>query len=195
MGRIDTYTRKVYAEILMGFLRRDYTRVAEAHFEAGYVPADQDVAAFAQALRAVGEPIFDYNASQVSMGRLFQHLFDVTERFGMQTRTELILLQRTMVVVEGVTRTFDPNMNMWDTSGPVIERYILDNLGPKAIARDLAATAKVLSRFGPRLPALAEAALINLNKPPEPSPNNTSNLIWALCGVAVGVAATLLFID
>ncbi len=195
MGRIDTYTRKVYAEILMGFLKRDYTRVAEAHFEAGYVPADQDVAAFAQALRAVGEPIFDYDASQVSMARLFGHLFDVTERFGMQTRTELILLQRTMFVVEGVTRTFDPNLNMWDTSGPVIEKYILDNLGPKAIARDLAATAKVLARFGPRLPALAEAALINLNKPPEPSPNNFGNLIWALCGVAVGVAATLLFID
>ncbi len=194
MGRIDTYTRKVYAEILMGFLQRDYTRVAEAHFEAGYVPAEQDVAAFAQALRAVGEPIFDHDASKVSMARLFAHLFDVTERFGMQTRTELILLQRTMVVVEGVTRTFDPNMNMWDVSGPVIERYILDNLGPKAIARDLAATVKVLSRFGPRLPALAEAALINLNKTPEPAPK-FGPLIWALCGVAVGVAATLLLID
>ena len=195
MGRIDTYTRKVYAEILMGFLRRDYTRVAEAHFEAGYVPADQDVAAFAQALRAVGEPIFDHDASQVSMARLFQHLFDVTERFGMQTRTELILLQRTMVVVEGVTRTFDSNMNMWDTSGPVIEQYIVDNLGPKAIARDLADTVKVLSRFGPRLPALAEAALINLNKPTEPAPSTAGPMIWALCGLAVGVAATLLIID
>ncbi len=194
MGRIDTYTRKVYAEILMGFLQRDYTRVAEAHFEAGYVPADQDVAAFAHALRAVGEPIFDHDASQVSMARLFQHLFDVTERFGMQTRTELILLQRTMVVVEGVTRTFDSNMNMWDTSGPVIERYILDNLGPKAIARDLAATAKVLARFGPRLPALAEAALIGLNKTPDPAPKSTP-VIWGLCGVAVGVVVTLLLID
>jgi len=178
----------------MGFLKRDYVRVAEAHFEAGYVPADQDVAAFAQALRAVGEPIFDHDASKVSMARLFQHLFDVTERFGMQTRTELILLQRTMVVVEGVTRTFDSNMNMWDVSGVVIEKYILDHLGPKAIARDLAATAKILSRFGPRLPALAEAALINLNKTPAPSPNNTGNLIWALSGVAVGVAATLLIL-
>ncbi|OUS05724.1 2-polyprenylphenol 6-hydroxylase [Rhodobacterales bacterium 52_120_T64] len=194
MGRIDTYTRKVYAEILMGFLKRDYTRVAEAHFEAGYVPADQDVAAFAQALRAVGEPIFDYDASQVSMARLFGHLFDVTERFGMETRTELILLQRTMFVVEGVTRTFDPNLNMWDTSGPVIEKYIIDNLGPKAIARDLAATAKVLARFGPRLPALAEAALINLNKTPE-SPTKFGSLIWGACGVAVGVAATLLLVD
>lgn len=195
MGRIDTYTRKVYAEILMGFLKRDYTRVAEAHFEAGYVPADQDVAAFAQALRAVGEPIFDYDASQVSMARLFGHLFDVTNRFGMETRTELILLQRTMFVVEGVTRTFDPNLNMWDTSAPVIEKYILDHLGPKAIARDLAATIKVLSRLGPRLPALAEAALINLNTEQSPKPRNTGKLVWALCGVAVGVGATLLLIS
>jgi ubiquinone biosynthesis protein len=194
MGRIDTYTRKVYAEILMGFLKRDYTRVAEAHFEAGYVPADQDVAAFAQALRSVGEPIFDYDASQVSMARLFGHLFDVTERFGMETRTELILLQRTMFVVEGVTRTFDPNLNMWDTSGPVIEKYIVDNLGPKAIARDLAATIKVLARFGPRLPALAEAALINLNEPSKPTRGNGSHVVWAICGIALGIAATLLFV-
>lgn len=194
MGRIDTYTRKVYAEILMGFLQRDYHRVAEAHFEAGYVPAEQDVAAFAQALRAVGEPIFDHDASKVSMARLFGHLFDVTERFGMQTRTELILLQRTMVVVEGVTRTFDSNMNMWDASGPVIERYILDHLGPRAIARDLTATAKVLSRFGPRLPALAEAALINLNKVPEPTPSKVGNLVWALSGVIIGIVATLLIV-
>ncbi|MEO1919349.1 MAG: AarF/UbiB family protein, partial [Paracoccaceae bacterium] len=194
MGRIDTYTRKVYAEILMGFLKRDYTRVAEAHFEAGYVPADQDIAAFAQALRSVGEPIFDYDASQVSMARLFVHLFDVTERFGMETRTELILLQRTMFVVEGVTRTFDPNLNMWDTSGPVIEKYIVDSLGPKAIARDLAATIKVLARFGPRLPALAEAALINLNEPSKPTRGNGLHVVWAICGIALGIAATLLFV-
>ena len=194
MGRIDTYTRKVYAEILMGFLQRDYHRVAEAHFEAGYVPADQDVDAFAQALRAVGEPIFGQDAAHVSMARLFGHLFDVTERFGMQTRTELILLQRTMVVVEGVTRTFDSNMNMWDVSGPIIERYILDHLGPRAVVRDLSATMRVLSRFGPRLPALAEAALMNLNEHPEPRKNTTPGWLWGLTGVATGIAITALFI-
>jgi len=194
MGRIDTYTRKVYAEILMGFLQRDYRRVAEAHFEAGYVPADQDVDAFAQALRAVGEPIFGQDAAHVSMARLFGHLFDVTERFGMQTRTELILLQRTMVVVEGVTRTFDSNMNMWDVSGPIIERYILDHLGPRAVVRDLSATMRVLSRFGPRLPALAEAALMNLNEHPEPRKNTTPGWLWGLTGVATGIAITALFI-
>ena len=104
MGRIDPYTRRVYAEILMGFLNKDYFRVAEVHFEAGYVPANQDVNVFAQSLRAVAEPIFGMEASNISMARLLKHLFDVTERFGMETRTELLLLQRTMVVVEGVAR-------------------------------------------------------------------------------------------
>ena len=101
MGHIDEYTRKVYAEILYGFIKRNYRRVAEVHFEAGYVPADRDVDEFARALRAVGEPIFGMDASHMSIGNLLSYLFEVTERFGMETRTELILLQRTMVVVEG----------------------------------------------------------------------------------------------
>ena len=159
MGHIDEYTRRVYAEILFGFIRRDYDRVAEVHFEAGYVPADRDVDEFARALRAVGEPIFGMDASQISMGRLLAYLFEVTERFGMETRTELILLQRTMVVVEGVARTLDPNLNMWRASQPVVEDWMKDNLGPKAMRRDLVATAMVLSRFGPRLPDMAEKVL------------------------------------
>jgi len=170
MGRIDSYTRRAYAQILFGFLKRDYVRVAEVHFEAGYVPADQDVAEFAQAIRAIGEPIFGQDASQISMARLLAQLFDVTERFGMETRTELILLQRTMVVVEGVARTIDPEMNMWEGSHAVVEKYIRDSLGPKAMMGDLLATAKVLSRFGPHLPRLAETALMRAAAPVAPAP-------------------------
>ncbi len=166
MGHLDEYTRRVYAEILFGFIRRDYKRVAEVHFEAGYVPADRDVDEFARALRAVGEPIFGMNAEQISMARLLSYLFEVTERFGMETRTELILLQRTMVVVEGVARTFDHRMNIWDAAKPVVETYIKDSIGPKATLQDIAKTARVLARFGPRLPALAEAALIKLVEEP-----------------------------
>ena len=102
------------------------------------------------------------------MARLLAHLFEVTERFGMQTRTELILLQRTMVVVEGVARSLNPQMNMWETSRPVVTDYIRSNLGPAAVARDLAATVRVLTRFGPQLPQLAEAALVRANTPPPP---------------------------
>jgi len=160
MGRIDEFTRRVYAEILFGFIQRDYHRVAEVHFEAGYVPGDRDVDQFAQALRAVGEPIFGMDASHISMGRLLSYLFEVTERFGMETRTELILLQRTMVVVEGVARSLSPQINMWQVAKPIVERYIKENIGPLALLRDLAKTARVLARFGPQLPQLAEAALV-----------------------------------
>jgi ubiquinone biosynthesis protein len=193
MGRIDAYTRRVYAEILYGFLRKDYARVAEVHFEAGYVPADRDREAFAQALRSVAEPIFGQDASRISMARLLAHLFDVTERFGMETRTELILLQRTMVVVEGVARSLNPAMNMWETARPVVTDYIASNLGPRATLRDLAETARVLARFGPRLPQLAERALIQLNAPPPPPERRRfPGWVYGLMGAAVGAALVAL---
>ena len=156
MGRIDEYTRKTYAEILIGFLRRDYLRVAEVHFEAGYVSKNQNVQEFSQALRSVGEPIFGMEASDISMAKLLSRLFEVTEQFGMETRTELLLLQRTMVVVEGVSRSLDPNINMWETARPVVEKYIAATLGPKAILRDFFKIAQVLRRFGPQLPQILE---------------------------------------
>ena len=193
MGRIDAYTRRVYAEILYGFLRRDYQRVAEVHFEAGYVPRDRDTEAFAQALRSVGEPIFGQDATRISMARLLAHLFEVTERFGMQTRTELILLQRTMVVVEGVARSLNPQMNMWETARPVVTDYIRTNLGPQAVARELAATVRILSRLGPRLPQIAEAALIRASTPVVVLPRRrTPGWAWALGGVIVGAALVTL---
>ncbi len=185
MGRIDEYTRRAYAEILMGFIRKDYRRVAEVHFEAGYVPADQNIDDFAQALRAVGEPIFGHGASQVSMARLLAHLFDVTERFGMETRTELILLQRTMVVVEGVARTFDPDLNMWSAAKPEVERYIKHNLGPRAVVRDLTKAALVLARFGPRLPELIENALTQGEKQSAPKQKLKRMFLLKLLPVAI----------
>ena len=194
MGQIDEYTRRVYAEILMGFIRRDYRRVAEVHFEAGYVPRDRDIDDFARALRAVGEPIFGMDASRISMARLLAYLFEVTERFRMQTRTELILLQRTMVVVEGVARSLDSNMNMWQVARPVVERYIRENIGPRALARDLVRTVQVLGRFGPRLPEVAEALLVRQTEIPAPAQRRSmaGALLLVLCGAAAGAAAVAL---
>ena len=189
MGRIDEYTRRVYAEILMGFIQKDYRKVAEVHFEAGYVPKDRDVDEFAQALRSVGEPIFGADATKISMARLLAHLFDVTERFGMQTRTELILLQRTMVVVEGVSRTLDPSLNMWQVARPVVEEYITENVGPKALLRDAKATIEVLARFGPRLPHLVESALVRLSeddRAPERAPFFGP---LSYVGIGIGIAS------
>ncbi|WP_439143262.1 2-polyprenylphenol 6-hydroxylase [Planktotalea sp.] len=194
MGHIDEYTRRVYAEILFGFIRRDYKRVAEVHFEAGYVPADRDVEEFSRALRAVGEPIFGMDSTHISMGRLLNYLFDVTERFGMETRTELILLQRTMVVVEGVARSLDPHMNIWQVARPVVEEYIKGSIGPAAVARDLGKTAKVLARFGPRLPALVEEALIRQagEVPVKESNKTRSRSVWFGAGSVIGVAVLLI---
>ncbi|MFA8386127.1 MAG: 2-polyprenylphenol 6-hydroxylase [Pelagibaca sp.] len=188
MGHIDEYTRRVYAEILYGFIRRDYKRVAEVHFEAGYVPNDRDVDEFARALRAVGEPIFGMDATRISMGRLLSYLFEVTERFGMETRTELILLQRTMVVVEGVARSLDPKMNIWNVAKPIVEDYIKTSIGPRAFAKDLGKTALVLARFGPRLPGLMEQLLIEQAQgTPEPKKNPArAAVLWALVGAVIG---------
>ncbi|SLN23903.1 putative protein kinase UbiB [Pseudoruegeria aquimaris] len=195
MGQIDEYTRRVYAEILYGFIKRDYRRVAEVHFEAGYVPADQDVEAFALALRAVGEPIFGMDASNISMGRLLAYLFEVTERFGMETRTELLLLQRTMVVVEGVSRSLSPHVNIWEVAQPVVEDYITVSIGPKALARDLAKTARVLARFGPRLPALVEDAIVAQGNTPATkrlAPSRRRVAGWMLSGGALALAGAWL---
>ena len=191
-GRMDEYTRKVYAEILFGFIRKDYRRVAEVHFEAGYVPADRDIDEFARALRAVGEPIFGMDASRISMARLLAYLFEVTERFGMETRTELILLQRTMVVVEGVARSLDPHINIWQVGQPIVEGYVKDNIGPKAFLRDLIKTARILARFGPRLPGIVEAALIRQADKPAPrkARGRKRKLAWLAATAALVAVAT-----
>lgn len=193
MGRLDEYTRRVYAEIIYGFIRKDYKRVAEVHFEAGYVPADRDIDEFASALRVVGEPIFGMSAGDISMGRVLNYLFEVTERFGMETRMELIHLQRTMVVVEGVSRSMYPDINMWDVARPVVESYIKSSIGPRALARDLAKTAKALARFGPRLPQMAEDALALQAAQQQKAVDDSRALVrltWFAAGAAVSLVAS-----
>jgi ubiquinone biosynthesis protein len=141
----------------------------------------------------VGEPIFGMDASRISMARLLAYLFQVTERFGMETRTELILLQRTMVVVEGVARSLDPEINIWTAARPVVEEYIRENIGPKAALRDLFLTARVLARFGPRLPALAERALLAQANPPRADRRNPwpERAMIGAAGLFLGAAVVL----
>ncbi|MVA98113.1 2-polyprenylphenol 6-hydroxylase [Nitratireductor sp. CAU 1489] len=158
-GRLGKKERRFLAEILYGFITRDYRRVAEVHFEAGYVPASHDVAAFAQAIRAIGEPIHGQPAETISMARLLTLLFEVTELFDMTTRTELVLLQKTMVVVEGVSRSLDPAFNMWKAAEPVVREWIASHLGPQGVlsdARDGVAAVLSLARQAPELAARTE---------------------------------------
>jgi predicted unusual protein kinase regulating ubiquinone biosynthesis (AarF/ABC1/UbiB family) len=132
VSRLGKKERRFLAEILYGFITRDYRRVADVHFEAGYVPARHDPASFAQAIRAIGEPIHGQPAETISMARLLTLLFEVTELFDMETRPELVMLQKTMVVVEGVARTLNPKFNMWKAAEPVVGDWIRDNLGRNA---------------------------------------------------------------
>jgi ubiquinone biosynthesis protein len=154
MGRLGFNERRFLAEILYGFIKRDYRRVAEVHFEAGYVPRVHKVEDFAQAIRAIGEPIHSRTADQISMAKLLTLLFEITGLFDMKTRIELVLLQKTMVVVEGVARTLDPKLDVWTTSEPVVGAWIEQNLGPVGKLQDASRAAATLGRFASNLPAV-----------------------------------------
>ncbi|AQQ03828.1 2-polyprenylphenol 6-hydroxylase [Roseibium algicola] len=156
IGRLNKRERRFLAEILFGFITRNYRRVAEVHFEAGYVPAHQDVDMFAQAIRAIGEPIHGHDASEISMARLLTQLFEVTELFEMSTQTQLIMLQKTMVVVEGVARSLNPNLDMWRTAEPVVGTWIKDNLGPVGKLRDAGDALSALARIANDMPLFAD---------------------------------------
>ena len=159
MGRLGMKERRFLAEILFGFITRDYRRVAEVHFEAGYVPRIYRVEDFAQAIRAIGEPIHSRTADQISMAKLLTLLFEITALFDMSTRIELVMLQKTMVVVEGVARKLDPHLNMWATAEPVVGAWIADNLGPRGkiedVGRGISQLGRIIADAPQRLEALA----------------------------------------
>jgi ubiquinone biosynthesis protein len=154
MGRLGPKERRFLAEILLGFITRDYRRTAEVHFEAGYVPPHHSVASFAQAIRAIGEPIHNRTAEEISMARLFMLLFEITGLFDMRTRPELLLLQKTMVVVEGVARSLDPKLDMWTVAEPVVREWIERNLGPAGRIEGAADGALEVGRFLGDVPGL-----------------------------------------
>src|SRR5215470_15323828 len=159
MGRLRPEERQFLAEILLGFITRDYRRTAEVHFEAGYVPAHHSVESFAQAIRAIGEPIHNRTAEDISMAKLLTLLFEVTGLFDMRTRPELLMLQKTMVVVEGVARSLDPRLDIWTTAEPVVREWITRNLGPagqfEGAARGMGEAGHLLAR----IPGLLQRAL------------------------------------
>jgi ubiquinone biosynthesis protein len=158
MGRLGLKERRFLAEILFGFITRDYQRTAQVHFDAGYVPRHHSVDSFAQAIRAIGEPIHNRTAEDISMAKLLMLLFEITGLFDMRMRPELLLLQKTMVVVEGVARTLDPKLDMWSVSEPVVREWIERNLGPVGKLEDVAEGAGEIGRFVAQVPALLSRA-------------------------------------
>ena len=158
MGRLDKNNKKYLAEILYGFITRDYKKVADVHFMAGLVPKDTSRENFAQALRSIGEPIFGQSVKNISGSKLLSQLFEITERFNMETQTQLLLLQKTMVVVEGVARKIDPNTNIWEVSRPVLENWLKKTNDPvNKINETVIQSSEVLRKL-PNLPEFIEKA-------------------------------------
>jgi ubiquinone biosynthesis protein len=135
MGRLDRATRYYLADMLIGFLSGDYRQVAEVHFAAGYVPRQRSIDAFTQACRSIGEPILERPLHEISIARLLAQLFQVTAQFEMETQPQLLLLQKTMVLVEGIGRRLDPSVNIWSLARPLVEAWARDNRGPEARLR------------------------------------------------------------
>ena len=158
MGRLDKNNRKYLAEILFGFIQRDYRKVAEVHFQAGLVPSSTSKEEFAQALRSVGEPIFGQSIKDISGGNLLAQLFEITEKFNMATQPQLLLLQKTMVVVEGVARKLYPETNIWEVSRPVLERWLKEVKSPKSTIDTAINTSSEIIKRIPELPQLMDKA-------------------------------------
>jgi len=158
MGRLDKLSQRFLAEILFGFIQRDYKKVAEVHLSAGLVPKEVPINDLAQALRSIGEPIFGQSVKDISGGKLLKQLFDVTEKFNMQTQPQLLLLQKTMVVVEGVARKLNPETNIWETSKPVLEKWLSETKDPiNTINETLKDSVDVIKRL-PNLPEVMDKA-------------------------------------
>jgi ubiquinone biosynthesis protein len=207
MGRLGLKERRFLAEILFGFITRDYRRVAEVHFEAGYVPSKHRVEDFAQAIRAIGEPIHSRTADQISMAKLLTLLFEITALFDMATRLELVMLQKTMVVVEGVARKLDPRLDMWATAEPVVGAWIAENLGPRGkiedVGRSLSLLAKIvadapqrLERLGRLIERWEDAAATGrlFNDLEEIAVRDERRLAFAPMAVLLAIAALLAWI-
>lgn len=161
MGRLDLKSRLYLAEMLMGFLTGDYRRVAEIHFQAGYVPAHKSVDYFTQACRSIGQPILGKPLAEISLGRLLGQLFQITETFEMETQPQLLMLQKTMMLAEGVGRLLKPDANMWQLAEPLIESWVTKHLSlPGKVYRQGQEFTDILKDF-PQIARLLETRLKN----------------------------------
>ena len=195
MGRISRRERRFLADILYGFITRDYRMVAERHFQIGYVPRHQSVEDFALALRAIGEPLQGRRASEISMAKVLGQLFATTEMFDMQTRPELVLLQKSMVLVEGVARTLDPQLDIWTVAEPVVGDFVRREAGPLGRLEDFADNLRRAADTVGRLPALldkAEAALDDYDAGRRPERRRSDRLMLTAGFWLLAVAVLLL---
>ena len=187
MGRLSATMRYFVIETLTGFIKADYLRIARAHINAGILHSDQSPELFAQAMRAIGEPIIGLTANNISLARLLEQLFATTSVFAMETQTDLLLLQKTMVVVEGVARYLDPNINIWHVAGQSLERLMIDRLAPGPAIGRVVDEVKQAIIFFPALLDRLETLLANKAKPVA---TNNSNFATILCCSITIIAIT-----
>jgi ubiquinone biosynthesis protein len=188
MGRIDRQARFWLAEILYGLTTGNYKRVAEIHFEAQYVPSYHNVDEFATALRAVGEPTRGKPVSELSVGQMLDSLFAITRDFDMQTQPHLLLLQKTMVMVEGIATSLNPAINMWDVAAPFVKNWIRDELGPEALIADGLKKQADTLKLIPDLIRRLDDQLPKKGGAPEAPPVPAVKLIWDKGGRQSGSA-------
>ncbi|PXA87233.1 2-polyprenylphenol 6-hydroxylase [Nostoc sp. 3335mG] len=191
MGRINRQARVWLAEILHGLITANYRRVAEIHFEAGYVPAHHNLDEFATALRAVGEPIRGLPVKDISIGQMLDGLFSITRDFDMPVQPHLLLLQKTMVMVEGVATGLDPDINMWDVAAPFVREWLRGELGPEAFLADRVLEIGRLIRRVPDLLERIDRAFPHPGAAPPPPPLPDVHVIRAGGGWRYAVVAVL----
>jgi ubiquinone biosynthesis protein len=154
MGTLSDTDKSYLAQNFLAFFRRDYHRVATAHIESGWVPADTRVDALESEIRAVCEPIFDRPLKEISLGKVLVQLFKASRRFNVEIQPQLVLLQKTLLNVEGLGRQLDPNLDLWVTAKPFLERWMRDQIGWRAFERRLRDEAPFLMTALPLLPRL-----------------------------------------
>jgi ubiquinone biosynthesis protein len=159
MGTLTDVDKNYLAQNFLAFFQRDYKRVAQAHLEAGWVPADTRVDEFENAIRAVCEPVFDRPLKDISFGRVLLRLFQTSRRFNVEIQPQLVMLQKTLLNIEGLGRQLDPELDLWTTAKPYLERWMSEQLGWRGLARNLLAEAPRWASMLPQLPRLAHRAL------------------------------------
>ncbi|MBJ3785784.1 2-polyprenylphenol 6-hydroxylase [Devosia sediminis] len=196
MGRIGKFERRFLADILYGFITRNYRLVAQRHFDIGYVPASQSVDDFTLAIRSIGEPLHGRTAADISMAKVLGQLFTITDLFDMQTRPELVLLQKSMVLVEGVARNLDPNLDIWTVAEPVVGEWIRREEGPVGRIEDLVGHASRAAEALGRVPTLLAQAELTMaehrammRRPPDRLMRGT---LLAVLGAAFVLIVTLI---
>jgi ubiquinone biosynthesis protein len=176
MGTLSQTDQNYLAQNFLAFFRRDYHRVATAHIESGWVPADTRPDELESEIRAVCEPIFDRPLKEISLGRVLVQLFKASRRFNVEIQPQLVLLQKTLLNVEGLGRQLDPDLDLWITAKPFLERWMQDQVGWRALSRRLRDEAPFLATVVPQLPRLIYESL---SKPPTPSSDALHDLAAA----------------